>query len=54
MKAWINHFCLNVGAAIACIWYAIVPPHWTGHSAGDIQRLNETNPIKALWEGLTS
>lgn len=53
MRAWINHFALNVGGAIACLWYAIVPPQWTGHKREHLDSLRSTNPIKAFWEGLT-
>lgn len=52
MKAWINHFALNIGAAIACVWYAIVPPQWTGHSREDLIALSETNPLQAFITGI--
>lgn len=52
VKAWINHFALNTGAGIACVWYAIVPPQWTGHTQADISSLAGSNPFKSFIEGL--
>jgi hypothetical protein len=52
MKAYINHFFLNAGSAIACIWYAIVPPQWTGHKEEDIKSLSKTDPINAFLKGI--
>jgi hypothetical protein len=49
--AWINHAALNIGAAIACVWYAVVPPQLTGHSKDDIESLCRGGPMK-IKEGL--
>lgn len=53
MRAWINHAALNLGAALSCLWYAVVPPQWTGHSNGDIANLRSGGPLRAFWDGLT-
>lgn len=37
MKAWINHFALNLGSALACLYYAVIPPRWTGHTEEDMR-----------------
>lgn len=54
MLAWLNHAALNLGSALACLWYAVIPPQWTGHSSEDVRDLGKTNPVKAFWDGLTS
>lgn len=53
MKAWVNHFALNIGTAISSVWHALIPPQWTGHNDSDLNELRKTNPIAAFWEGLT-
>lgn len=52
MKAWINHFALNLGSALACLFYAFIPPQWTGHTKGDLESLEEYNPWTAFVDGL--
>jgi hypothetical protein len=53
-RAWINHAALNSGSAIACIWYALLPPQWTGHSPETCRSLAETTPLRAFLNGLRS
>jgi hypothetical protein len=52
MVAWINHLFMNLGASLACIWYAILPPQITKHSAEDLEKLSKSNPIKSFISGL--
>lgn len=52
MRAWINHFFLNIGAALACVFYATVPPSLTGHSEEELKELSLTDPASAFWFGL--
>jgi hypothetical protein len=53
LLAWINHFALNLGSAIASVFYAIVPPQWTGHSKLDLTHLANGNPFSWFVAGLT-
>lgn len=39
MRAWINHFALNLGSALASLFYAVIPPQWTGHTREDLESL---------------
>jgi hypothetical protein len=52
VKAWTNHFMLNLGASLSCVFYAIVPPQWTGHSVKDLESLSSANPFRQFWFGL--
>ena len=52
MRAWLNHFALNLGSALACLFFAVVPPQWTGHSPEECAGLRRGNPFRALWRGL--
>lgn len=52
LRAWANHAALNFGAMLACFWYAIVPPQWTGHTPADLDNLAATTPWRAFWRGL--
>ena len=53
LLAWVNHAALNIGAAIACCWYAAVPPQWTGHSEKTCSSLARDLPWTAFWKGLS-
>lgn len=50
---WFNHAALNIGAAVACVYYAIIPPQLTGHSESDMRSLRKGNPVKSFIEGVT-
>lgn len=52
MRAWANHFALNVGALFGCLIFGILPPQWTGHTKRDIERLRRDNPLRLFWQGL--
>lgn len=46
LRAWANHAALNAGQGARalidlaqCVWFGVVPPQWTGHSAEDIAEL---------------
>lgn len=52
MKAWINHFALNLGAALTNLFFAIIPPQFTGHTESDLQELEASNLIKSFLIGL--
>ena len=53
MKAWINHFALNFGSALACLFYALIPPQWTGHTRDELESLGrDNNPWSAFVCGL--
>lgn len=51
--AWINHAALNIGAALACIWYAVMPPWRTGHDEDTVLSLAREPTWKAFWDGMT-
>lgn len=50
--AWINHMFLNLGGALGCVFYAIVPPHLTNHTEGELLDLASSNPVRAFLLGL--
>lgn len=52
MDAWINHFAMNLGAALANLFFAIVPPQFTDHTDDDLRDLRDTNFFKAFVLGL--
>lgn len=52
--AYINHAALNAGAAIACVWYCVVPPQWTGHAPEQIDDLATGMPWSAFWTGVVA
>lgn len=51
-RSWLNHFFLNLGACLSCLFYAILPPWWTGHTKEDIESLAGSNPWQAFITGI--
>lgn len=52
MKAWINHFALNLGSALACLYYAVIPPRWTGHKEEEVELLKKLGFVSGFLVGL--
>lgn len=52
MKAWVNHFSMNIGSALANLFFAIVPPQLTGHTAEDLEKLRDNSPLSSFLFGL--
>jgi hypothetical protein len=52
LKLWLNHFALNIGAAILSICYAIVPPQFTHHNQRQLTVLQSENPLTWFLYGL--
>ena len=52
MKAYVNHFCLNFGSALANLWFAFIPPQWTGHDEIDLEELRKSKALRCLRQGL--
>lgn len=59
MRAWINHFALNVGVALSAVvdlaialFYAVVPPQWTGHTTENISHLSKGGVLSWFLFGL--
>jgi len=48
---WLNHAALNAGALLACIYYGLIPPQWTGHKPITIDSLSKSNPTACFKEG---
>ena len=52
MKTYLNHAALNLGAALANLWYGALPPQCTGHTDEDLRTLAESNPWREFLIGL--
>lgn len=52
LKIWINHFALNIGAAMSSVYYAIVPPQFTNHDQEQLIALQNENPLAWFLFGL--
>ena len=59
--AYLNHALMNFGGAFRCLWlvavnlwYALLPPQWTGHTEKDIDSLASYRPRRAFLAGLLS
>ena len=52
LRAWANHFALNLGSAVACLFYAALPPQMTGHSPHTIKSLSQAGFFGSLRRGL--
>lgn len=48
---WLNHACLNAGAALHCLQHMLKPPQ-LGHGPEAIKFLAETNPWDSFFIGL--
>lgn len=54
LKAWRNHFIINLIGALQSIWYAVLPPSWTGHDSGTINELGHMTISRAVQAGSSS
>lgn len=54
MKAWRNHFIINLIGALQAIWYAVLPPQWTGHDSATVNDLAHMTVSRAVRVGLLS
>ena len=52
LYAWLNHFLINIGLVLSGLFFAIVPPQWTGHDDNDIRSLCTMTPWESFWFGL--
>ncbi len=52
MRVYLNHAALNLGAALANLWYGALPPQCTGHTDEEMRALAESNPLREFLIGL--
>jgi hypothetical protein len=52
MRAWLSHFLINAAGAAQSLWYALIPPHWTGHDSATLNDLAHMTPARAIRVGL--
>lgn len=52
MRTYINHMLMNLGASLSCLYYAIVPPQFTGHDNEALESLAKYDLVEAFLAGL--
>lgn len=52
MRAWCAHAAVNFGTALSCLWYAVLPPWWTGHDADTVRSLGKRGVVSSFIEGI--
>lgn len=53
LKAWRNHFLINLIGALESLWYAVLPPSWTGHDSATVNDLAHMTVARAIGIGLS-
>lgn len=51
-RAWFNHFCLHLGGALRLLFFAVLPPEWTGLTPEGVEDFAEDNWRDNFKEGL--